>query len=152
MSRSARWRVLRLLSIRGCSWTMQECKHYSGGNILSDGGFHKTRRGVQIISVGTRRVNLLTLSSVLQSTCILNLHFSIYLRMVYVVLLLCSDIHECSICSILGWRHKWHKSRDSVTAWQRDPVAPVRGIPRPPCLASPVSTVSSPQCPGCILT
>ena len=56
---------------------MQECKHYSGGNILSDGGFHKTRRGVQIISVGTRRVNLLTLSSVLQSTCILNLHFSI---------------------------------------------------------------------------
>ena len=116
MSQSARWRVLRLLSIRGCSWTMQECKHYSGGNILSDGGFHKTRRGVQIISVGTRRVNLLTLSSVLQSTCILNLHFSIYLRMVYVVLLLCSDIHECSI---LGWRHSpaWHKSRDSVTAW-----------------------------------
>ena len=117
MSRSAKWRVLRLLSIRGCSWTMQECKHYSGGNILSDGGFHKTRRGVQIISVGTRRVNLLTLSSVLQSTCILNLHFSILNGVCCIIIVFWYSRGQYPWLEALSRVTQVSWQRDSVTAW-----------------------------------
>ena len=120
---------------------MQECKHYSGRNILSDGGFHKTRRGVQIISLGTRRVNLLTLSSVLQSTCILNLHFSILNGVCCIIIVFWYSQVQYPWLEALSRVTQVSWQRDSVTRWRQCTAFLALHVSPPPYLPCHILSV-----------